>query len=182
MIADLCVDGNEFRVAHRIVGNVHSLADHVDADGRHEFLFEEGNGGVCKERTAVFCGIGDDAVHFVELFAVDEVCDERHFVQRFVIRAFRHNARFDHRFEREFAAALYHGDEQNALIEILLFGNRIARFFGRFKRQASRRLPPRKQIAVAVVPIFHHRPAVRAADDIVHVFAVKRRQQCFQAL
>ena len=81
VIADFSVDLNELGIVYAVVFNVETFADNVGVKLGHEVFCHHRSGNAAKEVATVFCGVGDDAVHFVEAFAVNQVCNQRNFVQ-----------------------------------------------------------------------------------------------------
>ena len=87
---------------------------------------------VGEQVAAVFGGVADHAVHFVQLLTSDEVRDKRSLVERFVVGAHRLDAHGAHGFECEFHTGLDHGGHENAAVEVFLFGDDLVGSFDLF--------------------------------------------------
>src|SRR5574344_1678484 len=121
MVANFFVHLNEQCVRNAVCLVVAACTDIFSGDCLHK-VSEERNSCVCKEVASVFCSVGNDFVHLVEAAAVDEVCNERNFMEWLVVCAFRFDACVNHCLECPFASSLDHGDHENTFADVFLLG------------------------------------------------------------
>ena len=72
----------QLSVIYRAFGN--RFAQVAGLQGSHE-LFQQRYASVREQVVTVFCGIGDNHVHFVQALTGDGVGDQRQLVQRFIV-------------------------------------------------------------------------------------------------
>ena len=81
VVADFGIYCNKLGVVYSIVLNIEAFADYICMKFWHKVFCHHRGGNPCTQVATVFSSVGNYAVHFVEAFAVNEVCDERKFVQ-----------------------------------------------------------------------------------------------------